>query len=236
MLATALATAVALIAAVPAQAARSYRFKLDLSVYQESDWTLRWAFPRECRYGRYEYSGEGNGYLSARIRGARITFPGTGLLQSTQFRARGFAVNDGEWKGPTPFGEPSRCVSREPPTEDTSGCNPLVRRRGTARSALLVARGRLYLLGGFYRDGGNRVACPDPTYYTGAVHGGGPQGRGDLDRLIRNPRVRSIQLSVSRTRRFGLADFRDPAGANTRALAGSGTGKARWSVKLTRIR
>jgi hypothetical protein len=58
----------------------SYRFKVDLSVVQTTDWeqTVRHPAPGDGYCGdrdvHYVYTGEGDGELKARIRGGRVTF------------------------------------------------------------------------------------------------------------------------------------------------------------------
>jgi hypothetical protein len=97
------------------------------------------------------------------------------------------------------------CAVPAPPAFPVGDCNPLVRRRGTARSFFLVVGGRPTLTGGFYRrDGG---ACADPSLYTGAVGFGGRPARRDVNDLIVNRRVRSIELAASDTTKFGLKNL-----------------------------
>lgn len=95
--------------------------------------------------------------------------------------------------------------------------------------------GRLGLLTAFERAGNPAAPlCPDPTAVS--VTGSKPTPkRRDVDDLIRNKRVRSIDLTAS------LAD-KDIAGKNlnlplgsSTLLSGGGNYDAKWRVKLTRI-
>jgi hypothetical protein len=125
------------------------------------------------------------------------------------------------------------CEVPPPPPFSVGECNPLIRRPGTARSFFLVLGGRLTLTGGFYRRDGK--ACADPSLYTGAIGFGGRPARRDVNDLIVSKRVRSIELTASDRTVFtakNLSDF----GANSKILEGSGKGRARWTVKLTRLR
>jgi hypothetical protein len=224
-------------AAAPAQAAPKPAFKADVTVQQDTDWSHTWRWPLDDECGSdhvyYTYKGEGFGELSAKGNGKRVTFSGKSVLESTEIRLRGFARSDASWQIQR-MGTPSAdCKPSEAKPVDTSGCNPLVRKPGTARIFLLVVRGRLQVTGGFYRDD-KGTPCGDPSLYTGAIGYAGPASRRDVDDLIRSKRVRSIELTAKKTTKFGLDDLREP-GANTRLLAASGTGKASWRVKLTRL-
>ena len=94
--------AVMLAGLAPAGAdAASYRFKVDLSVVQTTDWaqTVRHPAPGDgyCGTGDvyYVYTGEGDGRLKARIRGGRVTFRGTRrTLQSTEIKVPGTVVSN----------------------------------------------------------------------------------------------------------------------------------------------
>ena len=239
-----LGTALLLVAAGSAQAA-SYRFKVDLTVVQTTDWeeSVRHPAPGDAYCGErdvhYVYQSDGGGQLKAKVRGARVTFRGNArALQSSEIKVPGTVLADAKDYTVAMQGVPDEGCDVPPPPQfpkesAAGGCHELIRRPGTARSFLLVLRGRLNLTGGFYRR--DKRSCADPSLYTGALGFGGRPRRGDVDDLIMNKRVRSIELSASDTTVFtakNLSDF----GANSKTIAGSGKGVARWSVKLTRIR
>ena len=226
-----------------AASAASYRFKVNLSVVQTTDWaqTVRHPAPGDGYCGsrdvHWEYRGDGDGQLKAKVVGRRVTFKGTRrALQSTEIKVPGTVVSDHSDYTITQVGvaDPG-CDLPEPPPPPHSGeaCGQLARRPGTARSFLLVLSGRLNLTGGFYRR--DKKACADPSLYTGLLGFGGRPKRRDVNKLIVNKRVRSIELSASDKTVFGAKNLSD-FGANSRTLEGSGTGSARWHVKLTRIR
>ncbi|MEA2408667.1 MAG: hypothetical protein QOE69_2786 [Thermoleophilaceae bacterium] len=225
--------------------AASYRFKVDLTVVQTSDWaeSVRHPAPGDGYCGErdvhYVYKGEGGGQLKAKIRGGRVTFKGNGrALQSSEIKVPGTVLTDASPYTVEMVGVPDdQCdVPPPPPFPNQSGeggCHQLIRRPGTARSFLLAIGGRLNLTGGFYRR--DKRSCSDPSLYTGLLGFGGRPKRNDVNALIMNKRVRSIELSSSDTTKFtrkNLSDF----GANSETVAGSGEGRARWSVKLTRLR
>jgi hypothetical protein len=236
------AAALMLMVLVPAAAqAASYRFKVDLSVVQTTDWaqTVRHPAPGDGYCGdrdvHYVYTGEGDGQLKAKISGGRLTFRGTRrALQSSEIKVPGTVVSSASDYSVAMQGVPDEnCEVLPPPAFTVGECNPLARRPGTARSFLLALGGRLTLTGGFYRRDGK--ACADPSLYTGAIGFGGRPARRDVNDLIVNRRVRSIELTASDTTQFGLKNLSD-FGANSKLLAGSGNGSARWTVKLTRLR
>jgi hypothetical protein len=224
--------------------AASYRFKVDLTMVQTTDWaeSVRHPRPGDAYCGNdvhYVYKGEGGGQLKAKIRGGRVTFRGNRLaLQSSEIKVPGTVLADADPWSVEMVGFPDEgCVVPPPPQFPNEsaggGCHQLIRRPGTARSFLLAIRGRLNLTGGFYRR--DKRSCSDPSLYTGALGFGGRPKRSDVNTLIMNKRVRSIELSSSDTTKFtkkNLSSF----GANSETIAGSGEGKARWTVKLTRIR
>jgi hypothetical protein len=228
--------------AIPAAAdAASYRFKVNLSVVQTTDWTqtVRHPAPGDGYCGgrdvHWEYSGEGDGQLKAKIVGAQLTFKGTRrALQSTEIKVPGTVVSDHSGYTITQVGVPDQgCELPSPPPFPVGECSPLVRRPGTARSFLLVFGGRLNLTGGFYRR--DKKACGDPSLYTGVLGVAGRPPRRDVNDLITSKRVRSIDLTASDRTKFGLKSLTD-FGANSKLLKAGGTGSASWHVKLTRIR
>ena len=240
-----IALAIACLMLVPDVAsAKSYRFKVDLTVFQDTDWTrheVRHPAPGDGYCGdrdvHYVYKSSGGGQLKAKIRGGRVTFRGTRrFLQSSEIKVPGTVLTDADPYTVEMVGFPDEGCEVPPPppfTNGGEGCNPLVRRPGTARSFLLVLKGRLNLTGGFYRRDGK--ACSDPSGYTGVLGFGGRPARKDVNDLIVNKRVRSIELSASDSDTF-TAKKLSSFGANSETLVGEGKGKARWNVKLTRIR
>jgi hypothetical protein len=236
------AAASSLVAPSAVQAA-THRFKVDLTIVQTTDWTQQVRHPAPgdgycgTRDVHYVYSSSGDGELRAKIRGARVRFTGTRTqLRSSEIKVPGKALADHSGFTIERQGVPDEHCDVPPPPSfpPDQGCNPLVRWPGVARSFLLVLRGRLTLTGGFYRRDMTKT-CADPSAYTGVVGFGGRPARRDVNRLITNKRVRSIELGASDTTAFTpkhLMSF----GANSETIAGSGTGKARWRVKLTRLR
>jgi hypothetical protein len=224
-------------------AAATHRFKVNLTVVQTTDWDhkVRHPAPGDGYCGdrdvHYVYSASGDGELRAKVRGARVRFRGTRTqLQSSEIRVPGKVLSDHTSYTIERQGVPDEnCDVPPPPTfPPGEGCNPLVRWPGVARSFLMVLRGRLTLTGGFYRRDATK-ACGDPSGYTGVLGFGGRPGRRDVNALITNKRVRSIELGASDTTAFGLKDLMS-FGANSETIGAGGTGKARWSVKLTRLR
>jgi hypothetical protein len=238
-----IAVAAATVLVIPSAAqAASYKFKVTLSTVQTTDWaqTVRHPAPGDGYCGErdvhWEYRGDGDGQLKAKIVGGRVTFKGTKkVLQSSEIKMPGTVVSDHSDYTITQVGTPDPgcdLPSPPPPPHPTEACGALARRPGIARSHLLVFGGRLTLTGGFYRR--DKQACADPSLYTGLLGYGGRPKRRDVNDLIVNRRVRSIELSSSDTTKFtakNLSDF----GANSKSLEGSGEGKASWHVKLTRI-
>jgi hypothetical protein len=224
--------------------AKSYRFKVDLTVFQDTDWTehVRHPAPGDAYCGErdvhYVYKGEGGGQLKAKIRGGRVTFNGTKrFLQSSEIKVPGTVLSDSSPWSVEMVGFPDEGCEVPPPpafTNGGDGCNPLVRHPGTARSFLLALKGRLNLTGGFYRR--DKKSCSDPSGYTGVLGFGGRPARRDVNDLITNKRVRSIELSASDPSNVFTAKNLSSFGANSETVFGSGKGVARWSVKLTRLR
>jgi hypothetical protein len=227
--------------ALPAAAdAASYRFKVNLSMVQTTDWgqTVRHPAPGDGYCGsrdvHWEYTSEGDGQLKAKIVGAQVTFKGTPRqMQSTEIKVPGTVVSNASDYTITQVGVPDEgCELPAPPPFTVGTCNPLVRRPGTARSFLLATGGRLSLTGGFYRR--DKKSCADPSLYTGLLGIAGRPKRNDVNDLIASKRVRSIDLSVSHKTKFGLKNLSD-FGANSKLLKASGNGSASWHVKLTRM-
>lgn len=222
--------------------AASYHFKVALTISQSADWAQTVRHPRAgegycgSRDVHYVYSGEGDGLLKARVR-TRVTFKGTSeLMQSTGFRVPGTVITNSDYTVARQGTPDEGCEVPPPPPLGASpdgACNPLVRRRGVARSFLLAVRGRLSLTGAFVRN--DKLACADPSVYTAGVGFGGRPSRRDVNALIARKRVRSIELVARDKGPFGLRDLSD-FGANSTPLTASGQGDASWRIKLTRIR
>jgi hypothetical protein len=232
-----LAALAALAAVVPsAQAARSYRFNLNISVLQSTGWTAHFREDAQCGedYHR-DYQGGGAGTLRGSLKGARVTFRmSDGLLQSTDFNIPGSrrASNDWtvQWLGAPDESCPPGLPAAEAP--DTSDCGL---RKGKLASQLFVAGGRLTLLTAFERAGNpSTPLCPDPTAVS--VTGSKPRPRRrDVGDLITNRRVRSIELTASlKDKAIPGKSLNLPTGSTT-LLSGGGNFDARWKVKLTRI-
>ena len=221
----------------------SYKFKVDLSVYQDAtDWQQEVRWPRDGMCGErdvhYVYKNGGDNELKLKVRGARVTFTGTRAgVQSSIFKVPGSVISDHTGYEIRQVGVPDdNCSDYRPamtPPGEGGSCSPLARRAGVARVGLLTGRGgKLSLLGGFTRN--DRKVCPDATLYSGVPGMAGPAARRDVAKLITSRKVRSIELQAVREGPFGLKNLSD-WGANTRLLSGSGKGKANWKVKLTRI-
>jgi hypothetical protein len=233
-----LAVLIAAAIVVPAaQAAKTYRFKADVTVRQLVGWNQHFRDQAWCGddYHR-DFQGRGSGEIKARVRGARITFrPRRGYLESTEVRvpATAGALSDWavSWVG-TPEDCPPDLPAAEPP--DTSGCGP--NKRGRLDASLIVIGGRLGLLGAFDPAGADDpVPCPDPTALSGVVSPAGAARRRNVDDLIRNRRVRSIELGASvKNKALGPEDM-SLAGGGLSMLSAGGDYDAMWSVKLTRV-
>ena len=240
---TALAAMLAVMAPGPAQGA-SYKFKMDLSVLQETtDWEHEVRWPRDGFCGNrdvhYVYKGGGDGQLKLKVRGAKVTFTGNKTSLATKlFKVPGSVVTNHDGYTISRVGEPGDQCSdlRDPPSgfDALGSCSPLARRPGTAQASLYALRGRLTLFGAFQRK--DKKTCADASLYSGLIAKAGQPKRKDVNTLLMNKRVRSIELSASlKTDPFGLKDLSD-FGANTILQKASGKGNANWRVKLTRIK
>lgn len=238
------ALALGAVAAPAAPASSTHTFKVDLLFEQETDWNHRVQYPRDHDCISWIYAGEGDGYLKGQLRAGRVTFRdvrGRALIQSNELRMPAYVLGAAaqytvSQVGPTRDNCPQ---ATQPPPPDTSACNDLVTLRGSIRVILAVAGGRMLAIGGFYPPNPATKRCPDPSMYTASVSYAGHLPRSDLDTLIHNRRVRTIQLATPRRRRaFGPANltaFATNFGSYTRILSGGGSGMSRWSIKLTRI-
>jgi hypothetical protein len=219
-----------------AGAATTHRFKLDVSVYQATGWTAHFREDAVCGedYHR-DWQGGGSGTLRGSLKGARITFRSSGgFLSSSDFNIPGTRTAKNDWTvqylGSPDESCPPNLPAAVPP--DTQDCGT---RKGRLASQLFVAGGRLALLTAFERSGNPTTPlCSDPTAVS--VTGSKPRpARRDVGDLIRNKRVRSIELTAS------IVDKKIPGSAlnlptgGTDLLSGGGNFDARWKVKLTRI-
>jgi len=232
----ALAVLVAAAAVVPSAEAAKYRFKMSISVLQSTGWNAH--FREEARCGEdyhRDYVATGAGTLKGSLKGARVTFRSMGGgLQSSAFKIPGsrHAANEWtvQWLGSPDGSCPPDLPAAQPP--DTSDC---ITRKGTLSSQLFVVGGRLGLLTAFERAGNPAAPlCPDPTAVS--VTGSKPTPkRRDVDDLIRNKRVRSIDLTASLVdKNIAGKNLLLPLGSST-LLSGGGNYDAKWHVKLTRI-
>jgi hypothetical protein len=232
----ALAALVTAAAIVPSAEAAKYRFKMNISVLQTTGWSAH--FREEARCGEdyhRDYMATGAGTLRGTLKGGRVTFRSMGGgLQSSAFKIPGSRRASNEWTvqwvGSPDESCPPDLPAAEPP--DTSDC---VTRKGTLQSQLLVLGGRLGLLTAFERAGNPTAPlCPDPTAVS--VTGSKPTPkRRDVDDLIRNKRVRTIDLTASVVdKNIAGKNLNLPLGSST-LLSGGGNYDARWRVKLTRI-
>jgi hypothetical protein len=231
-----LAVLVAAAAVVPSAEAARYRFKMNISVLQSTGWSAH--FREEARCGEdyhRDYVGGGAGTLRGSLKGGRVTFRSMrGGLQSSAFKIPGSRRASNEWTVQWMGAPDESCPPDLPAAEapDTSDC---VTRKGTLQSQLFVLGGRLGLVTAFERAGNPAAPlCPDPTAVS--VTGSKPTPkRRDVDDLIRNKRVRSIELTASLVdKNIAGKDLNLPLGSST-LLSGNGNYDAKWSVKLTRI-
>ena len=231
-----LAALTALGAGAPAADAASYSFKLDISVYQATGWTAHFREDAVCGedYHR-DWQGGGSGILRGSLKGARVTFRSRGgFLSSNSFSVPGSRTARNDWTVQY-LGSPDESCSPNLPAAvppNTSDCGA---RRGRLASQLFVAGGRLALLMAFDRAGSTTTPlCPDPTAVS--VTGSKPRPRRrDVDDLIRNKRVRSIELSASVADKNIRGSALNLPTGGTDLLSGGGNYDARWRVKLTRI-
>lgn len=232
----ALAVTSLLVAAPAATAATSYKFKADVTVFQEAEWQVVSQSDDLCGSSNVfnVYSGQGEGYLRASGRRKSVTFRKTRAgLESSRFAVPGFAVRDAAYSS-SREGFDEDCDPPAPLTVNTGACGLIIKRKGPARLNMLVIGGRLSLTGGLYEPA-ERPRCPDASGYTGGIGYAGPaRSRKDVDKLIQNPRVRSIELGASAKNKSLEGDVSPSPAFNLRSS--SGTGTARWSVKLTRVK
>ena len=232
----ALAALVAAAAIVPSAEAAKYRFKMNVSILQSTGWSAHFREDAWCGedYHR-DYAGTGAGTLRGSLKGARITFRSMGGgFQSSAFKIPGSRHAANEWTVQWVGAPDESCPPGMPAAQapDTSDCGT---RKGRLDSQLFVFGGRLSLLTAFERAGNpSTPLCSDPTAVS--VTGSKPTPkRRDVDDLIRNKRVRSIELTASVVdKKIAGKDLNLPLGGST-LLSGGGNYDAKWRVKLTRI-
>lgn len=221
----------------PAQAAKTYRFKLTVAVYQDVTWKQHFRDNAWCGQDYHQdYQGQGGGTLEGKLRGARVTFRvRQGILQSSAFRvpATREATNtwDVKWVGIPEEDCPPDLPPATPP--DTSQCGKEV--AGKLDSQLMVIGGRLGLLAAFDPAGSpDPVPCSDPTGISVVGATVAPKRR-NVDDLIRNRRVRSIELAAqSELGKVGKSKMSAPSSGEN-FLSGEGIYDANLKIKLTRI-
>ena len=132
--------ALAMLAPSASQAA-SYRFKVNLTIQQDTGWELTVRHPRTgggyCGSDvHWNYYSEGGGKLRANIVGARVTFKGSRrMLQSTEIRVPAKQIADAKDFTISQVGTPDEgCDLPAPPKFDVGECNPFAWRPGKARS------------------------------------------------------------------------------------------------------
>jgi hypothetical protein len=226
----------ALAAVVPSAEAAKYRFKMNISVLQTTGWNAHFREDAWCGedYHR-DYQGGGAGTLRGSLKGARVTFRMRGgLLQSTAFNISGSRRASNEWTVQW-LGAPDGTCRPDLPAAETPDTTDCGTRKGKLASQLFVAGGRLRLLTAFERAGNpSTPLCSDPTAVS--VTGSKPfPKRRDVDDLIKNKRVRSIELIASvKDKAIPAKALNLPTGGTT-LLSGGGNFDAQWKVKLTRI-
>ena len=222
-----------------AEAAKSYRFKVNLNVRQIVGWNQHYRENEWCGQDYHrEFEGKGAGDLRARLTGGRVTFRvRNGGAVSTELKApatRG-ALSDWNvyWAG-IPENCPPGLPESGPDAIDTSDCGPTV--KGKLVSHLIVDRGRLALLAYFDPAGSpDPIGCPDPSGVSVAASAAGPAKRRDVLDLIRSKRVRSIELGASvKNKKLTPKELGAP-GEGTDLRSAGGDYDALWKVKLTRI-
>src|SRR4051812_4730679 len=102
ILLVALTAAVTITAAAPATAAKSWKYRVDVTVKQKTDWNMAVRWPRDGFCGsadvHYVYRGNGDGDLTTKVRHKRTTFRRVdGLLESTEITMPGTVFSDAEW-------------------------------------------------------------------------------------------------------------------------------------------
>lgn len=222
--------------------ARSYKFKLDISIKQSVSWQSGWKSHEICGTYRHVYKGDGSGGFTVTGKRIPVTFKSMrGGLSTTDFAIPNHNVRRNSSYTISGEGDPGHgCMADLSPTPiDTSKCGAYKYKSRDKRFALLVIGGRLAPFGSI--DDRMDAKCPDETSWSVVTKGGASKQRKDVDKLIKNPRVRSIELSA------GRAASGDPDDPDLTAkdffllgdqdtVTGFGFASYKWSVKLTRVR
>ena len=236
--------AAAVLAAPAAAAPKAPTFKASVYIYQSAEWSASWTTPELCGDDyRHTFAGDGQGTAVFKTASARVTFTrlGRGAWTSSWFRMSGqIGRQAGYETGES--GNPDGCLPDyvgKPEEPDTSECGLKKVSRSAKSFNLSVIRGRLVPGGAFAGAGGGDPfdgACPDQTTRTGVVWSVPSPQRQDVDKLIANKNVRSIELTSGRSyvrETLGADELFFPGGENQ---AGEGEFEGRWKVKLTRVR
>ena len=235
--------ALCLAAPAAAQAAPKATFVAKVHIHQSAEWEASWTTPELCGDDyRHTYAGDGQGSATFDTKSVRVTFKRRGGYWSTnEFAMKGKVGRQAAYETGE-SGDPEGCLpdyTGIPDPPDTSECGLKTVGRSSKSFWFTIVRGRLAPAGAFTGAGGGDPfdgACPDLTARTGIVWATPSPQRRDVDKLITNKRVRSIELSsgpsyVRETIPFDQLLF--PGGEN---WAGGGEYEVLWTVKLTRVR
>ena len=235
--------AASLLAAAPAGAAPS-KFKADLYIHQSSEWAVSWTTPEICGDDyRHFFRGDGTGSVTYKAKGVPVTFKRSrgGFWQTNEFalsgrlgRRAGYEVGQS--------GNPEGCLPdyvHLPEQPDTTQCGGKDVAKSSKSFWLMIVGGRIAPAGAFTgKDGGDPYdnACPDQSFKTAIVESIPSPQRRDVDKLIQNKNVRSIELASGKSYFGGPLTTNElgfPGGVNH---AGEGEWEGRWTLKLTRVR
>ena len=246
-----LAVAAALCAA-PAAEGKTYRFKADVFIQQSAYWAA-WLTSYPCKpEGRQGWEshrrileGSGGGFFKAKQNGLTITFrDGPGGVASDPFALKSVTQDrSATFKARYDGAVPENCTNpvKDRPV-DTSTCGTNAFSSKLRTWTLMTPGGRLTPFGA--PEDRFEGKCPDPSRWLTVFYGGGSK-RKDVHRLIRDKKVRKIELS-------GPGGFFDPKGLTTgwtqvalskanafhETYDDSSNGNAvyRWRIKLTRTK
>jgi hypothetical protein len=243
VLPVALALTIGMACAGPASAAAP-KFKADLYIHQSADWSASWTTPEICGEDyRHTFRGDGTGAATYKVKGALVTFKKgrAGIWQTNEFamsgklgRQAGYQVGES--------GNPEGCApgwTTPPAPPDTSACGVKNVAKSSKGVWLTIARGRIAPFGAFTgKDGGDPydAACPDQSLKTAVIEAVPSPQRSDVDKLIQNKNVRSIQLNSGKNYFGGQLTADDLAFPGGENQAGEGGWDGRWTLKLTRVR
>ena len=232
------------LAAAPAAGAKSYKFKLDISIKQSVSWVSGWKSQVLCGPSfRHVTKGEGSGGFTVTGKSIPVTFTAKrGYATTKDFAIPNHSTQRNPKYTDSVEGDPGDHCSPDyltPTPVDTSTCGTKKYKSKDKRWALLVVGGRLAPFGSI--DDRYGVKCPDETSWSVVSQGKPSKQRKDVDKLIKSPTVRSIQLSASKNASADLSEpditvkqMGLPGAENTRT--GAGFASYKWSVKLTRVR